>query len=99
MEILKNNINQIQRLCKQYHVLRLYVFGSILTNRFNINSDIDFLVDFDKVDLFEYADNYFDFKYSLQDLFQKEIDLIESKAITNPYFKKNIDNTKHLIYG
>lgn len=99
MEILKEYINQIQILCKQYHVLRLFVFGSILTNRFNQDSDIDFLVDFDNVDLYEYADNYFDFKYSLQDLFQKEVDLIENKAITNPYFKKNIENSKQLIYG
>ncbi len=99
MEILKQNINQIHQLCKQYHVLRLYVFGSIVTNKFNQNSDIDFLVDFDFVDLYNYADNYFDFKYSLQNLLQKEIDLIESKAITNPYFNKNIDNTKKLIYG
>ena len=99
MEILIQNIYQIQELCKQYHVLSLYVFGSILTKKYNKDSDIDFLVDFDNVDLFEYADNYFDFKYSLQDLFQKEIDLIENRAITNPYFKKQIDNTKQLIYG
>jgi len=99
MEIVNENISQLKELCKQYHVNRLYVFGSILTNRFDRNSDIDFLVDFDNVDLFEYADNYFDFKYSLQKLFQKEIDLIESKAITNPYFKKNIETTKQLVYG
>lgn len=98
MEFLKDKIIQVKHLCKQYHVARLYVFGSILTDKFNQNSDIDFLVDFDSVDLWEYADNYFDFKYSLQDLLQKEIDLIESKAITNPYLKKNIDNTKQLIY-
>jgi len=98
MEIVMKNINQIQQLCKQYHVMRLFVFGSILTDKFNQNSDIDFLVDFDNVDLYEYADNYFDFKYSLQDLFQKKIDLLENKAITNPYLKKNIDNSKQLIY-
>jgi predicted nucleotidyltransferase len=51
------------------------------------------------VDLYDYADNYFDFKYSLEDLFKKEIDLVESKAITNPYFKKTIDQTKLLVYG
>ncbi len=99
MELVKKKMNQLQELCKKYHVIRLYVFGSILTNTFHQNSDIDFLVDFDNVDLFEYADNYFDFKYSLQDLFQKDIDLIESKAITNPYLKKNIENSKQLIYG
>jgi len=99
MEIVEQNINQLQQLCNQYHVLRLYVFGSILTNKFNKKSDIDFLVDFDKVDIYEYADNFFDFKYSLQDLFHREIDLLESKAISNPYLKSNIDRTKQLIYG
>lgn len=99
MEIVQKNIKQLQQLCVQYHVLRLYVFGSILTNKFNQNSDIDFLVDFGTVDLYDYADNYFDFKYSLEDLFKKEIDLLESKAITNPNFKKNIDQTKLLVYG
>jgi predicted nucleotidyltransferase len=99
MEIIQKNIKQLQQLCIQYHVLRLYVFGSILTKKFNQNSDIDFLVDFGMVDLYDYADNYFDFKYSLEDLFKKEIDLVESKAITNPYFKKTIDQTKLLVYG
>jgi hypothetical protein len=92
-------MTQLQKLCIQYHVAHLYVFGSILTERFNKNSDIDFLVDFENVDVFEYADNYFDFKYLLQNLFQKDVDLIENKAITNPYFKRNIDRTKKLIYG
>ncbi|OGU60845.1 MAG: nucleotidyltransferase [Ignavibacteria bacterium GWF2_33_9] len=99
MESLKSYLNQIQKLCIQYHVLRLYVFGSILTNKFNQNSDIDFLVDFDSVDLNDYADNYFDFKYSLQELFQRNVDLLESKALTNPYLMKNIEQSKQLIYG
>lgn len=99
MEIIESNISHLQKLCKQYKVLRLYIFGSILTNRFSEKSDIDFLVDFDKVNMFDYADNFFDFKYSLQDLFHRNIDLLETKAITNPYLKKNIDSTKQLIYG
>jgi predicted nucleotidyltransferase len=99
MELVRQNLENIQNLCKRYHVLRLYVFGSILTDKFNTKSDIDFLVDFTNVDLYDYADNFFDFKYSLQDLFQRDIDLIENKAITNPYFKNKVEKTKQQIYG
>ncbi|WP_259330278.1 nucleotidyltransferase family protein, partial [Bacteroides cellulosilyticus] len=55
----------IINLCKKYKVNKLFVFGSILTNRFNETSDIDMVVDFDKIDLMDYADNYFDLKSSL----------------------------------
>ena len=76
----------------------MYVFGSILTNRFNDNSDIDLVVDFDKAEVNDYFDNYFDFKYSLEDLLGREIDLLEEQTIKNQYLKKNVDSTKTLIY-
>ena len=44
-------------------------------------------------------DNYFDFKYSLQDLFGREVDLVEEQTIRNPYFRKSVDSTKQQIYG
>ena len=99
METIQQHITQVQNLCNQYHVLRLYTFGSVLTDKFNTDSDIDFLVDFDKVNAYEYADNFFDFKYALQNLFHRDIDLLESKAISNPFFKNNVDKSKQLIYG
>ena len=57
------------------------------------------VVDFDKVNLKDYADNYFDFKYSLEDIFGREVDLLEDKAIRNPILRRNIDNSKLLVYG
>jgi len=36
------------------------------------------LVQFDKIDILEYADNYFDFKEKLEKLFGREIDLLEN---------------------
>ena len=47
----------------------------------------------------KYKVNYFDFKYSLQDLFGREVDLVEEQTIRNPYFRKSVDSTKQLIYG
>lgn len=99
MKLIENNIQRIIALCKEHKVGKLFVFGSILTNRFNEKSDVDMVVDFDKVDLEDYADNYFDFKLSLEDLLGREVDLLEDKAIHNPILRKNIDKSKRLVYG
>lgn len=63
---------------------KLFVFGSILTDNFKKSSDIDFLVDFTSVDLYDYVDNYFDLKTSLEKLLKRQIDLLEDKAVRNP---------------
>jgi predicted nucleotidyltransferase len=86
-------------LCKKHKVNKLFVFGSILTNRFNDNSDIDLTVDFNKAEVGDYFDNYFDFKYSLEELLGRKVDLLEEQTIKNPYLKKSVDATKALIYG
>lgn len=99
MSELELNIGQINQLCKQYKVKSLYAFGSVLTKDFNNSSDIDLIVDFEKVDAAQYADNYFDFKFSLEDLLHRDIDLLEEKAIHNPYFRQVVESEKQLVYG
>lgn len=90
---------EIIKLCQTHRVKSLYAFGSVLTNNFNSTSDIDLIVDFDGIDVDEYADNYFDFKFSLQDILKRPIDLLEEKALKNPYFKQVVYKQKRLIYG
>ena len=51
MKLIENNIQKIIDLCKKHKVHKLFVFGSILTNRFNDNSDIDLVVDFNKAEV------------------------------------------------
>lgn len=99
MKLLENNISQIVALCRKHKVSKLFAFGSILTNRFNDESDVDLLVSFNKSEVTDYFDNYFDFKYSLEDLLGRIVDLLEEQTIKNPYLKKNVDATKALIYG
>ena len=99
MKIIENNIQRIITLCKKHKVSKLFAFGSVLTDRFNDNSDVDLLVNFEGVDLYDYADNYFDLKDALTDVFGREVDLLEDNAVRNPILRKNIDNTKFLIYG
>ena len=89
----------IKKLCFLHNVKTLYVFGSAVEDLLTDNSDIDFVVDFDAIELKKYADNYFKFKFSLQDILKRPIDLVEEKAIKNPYFKQAVDKKRKLVYG
>ncbi|MCF8342899.1 MAG: nucleotidyltransferase domain-containing protein [Chitinophagaceae bacterium] len=99
MNTLSAYKNEIDELCVTHKVRSLYAFGSVLNSNFKTNSDIDLIVDFMDIDVNHYADNYFDFKFSLQDIFKRPVDLLEEQAIKNPYFKQAVDQTKVLVYG
>jgi predicted nucleotidyltransferase len=96
---LEKYIKEIKILCQKNKVKTLYVFGSVLTNRFSDKSDIDFIVDIDALDPLDYADNYFNLKFALEELLNRQIDLLEQKAIKNPYLRENIENSKNLLYA
>lgn len=97
--ILDKYSSDIQQLCKRYGVKNLYAFGSVLTTSYNSKSDIDLIVDFEPIDVLQYADNYYNFKYSLEAILNKPVDLLEEKAIQNPYFKQAVNSQRQLLYG
>lgn len=100
MRLIELNIAKIIELCRLYRVKSLAVFGSILTDRFNDNSDVDLLVNFeDGVTYHTYSDNFFGLYHALRSLFGREVDLVDETTIRNRYFKEEVDKTKHLIYG
>jgi len=77
----------------------LYVFGSALTEGFNADSDIDLVVEFDGVTLEEYADNYFDLQFALEDLLKRSVDLLEAQALRNPFLRQSIEEQRELLYA
>jgi uncharacterized protein len=99
MERLEKYQTAITKLCKTHKVKSLYAFGSILTENFDGDSDIDLIVEFTKMEVEDYVDNYFDFKFSLQEIFKRPVDLLEEKAIKNPYFLENVNQKRQLVYG
>jgi len=96
---LTPHISEIKKLCEQHKVDKLYAFGSVLTDKFCKDSDVDFVVDIKVDDPISYSDLYFDLKFGLEDLLDRPIDLLEERAIRNPYFRKRLEETKQLIYG
>ena len=99
MNLINQHRRIISSLCKKYKVNELYVFGSLATGSENKQSDIDFLVKFGDVELYNYFDNYMDFKESLEKLFKRNVDLLEIQTLKNPILKRSIDRNKIKIYG
>ncbi|TRX35393.1 nucleotidyltransferase family protein [Flavobacterium restrictum] len=99
MNLIERHNKDIQNLCKAHKVKSLYAFGSVLTDKFNNESDVDFIVDFQPLDVLDYGDNYYNLKFSLENVLERNIDLLEEKAIKNPYFRITLNQNKKMIYG
>ena len=103
MKLIEMNMDKLIELCKKFHVAKLWVFGSILTPRFNEESDVDFSVNFNDDYInshnLDWADIFFNFLHELESLFSRKIDLVCDDSVRNPYFRTELDNTKVLIYG
>lgn len=100
MHLISDNLEQIYALCRKYGVKTLCVFGSILTPRFNENSDVDFSATFyPEEDPLIAGENRIQFYISLEDLMGRRIDLVDEDNLQNPYFIEELEETKQLIYG
>jgi len=91
---------ELSELCAAYGVRRLEMFGSATRRDFDPGqSDIDFLVVFAEPHSLGAFERYFGLKEALERLLKRSVDLVEEKAIRNPYFKQAVEQTKVLVYG
>lgn len=97
--LITNNINQIKALCVACNVKSLFVFGSASTDLYNDKSDIDLLVSFNPMDFGDYADTYFELANQFEKVFNKNVDLVTDKSLSNPYFIASVNKSKIQLYG
>lgn len=97
--MIQNNIKELQRLCKEYDIKTMHVFGSATTCDFNDASDIDILISFKEIPFDRYTDNYFELYEKLEGLFNRKVDLLTERSLTNPYFIQSVEKTKQLLYA
>ena len=98
-KILTANIEKIKLYCQQYKVKELYAIGSVNTDKFTDKSDIDLLIKFDNISIEEYTDNYFILHKLFEKILNRKIDLITDKSLNNPFFIKEIEKTKIILYA
>jgi predicted nucleotidyltransferase len=81
MNVVEQNRTKLIELCVNHNVQQLYMFGSVITEKYNSKSDIDLLIQFAAIDEAAYFDNYMDLKEKFEELFKRSIDLVENQAI------------------
>lgn len=96
--LLTENIEDIKALCVEYNVKSLHAFGSVCTEHFNDESDVDLLISFKPMGYGDYADTYFELIEKLENLFNRPVDLVTDKSLRNPFFVESINQTKTPIY-
>jgi uncharacterized protein len=96
--IITDNLAEIKALCQSHQVKHLFAFGSVCGGNFNAESDIDLLISFHPMEYGDYADNYFELAEKFEELFNRHVDLVTDKSLSNPYFISSVNMTKQLIY-
>lgn len=80
-------------------VNKMYFFGSALTPRFDEKtSDIDILVETKDLLPEEKGEQLIDLWGKLELLFNRKVDLLTEDSLKNPYLRKEIQQTRKLIY-
>ena len=97
---LQSHLPLVIELFKKHKITSAYAFGSVVTDKFNDESDVDFIINFDEgLDPLERGELWWDLYESLVDNIHREVDLITEKSLKNPYFIEEVNETKVKIYG
>jgi len=98
--IIEQKKEELKKICETLQIKKLYAFGSVVSSdKFNDESDLDFLIAFkENISPELYSDNYFRLHYKLREIFDREVDIITERSLSNPYFIENINKNKVLIY-
>lgn len=99
MDVLSRKRQELAEICRRHRVQRLSLFGSAAQGDFDPQtSDLDFVVEFQPMSPKEHADHYFGLMGDLEQLFGRQVDLVEAEAIRNRIFKRVVETTRVIIY-
>lgn len=95
-DVVGAKLPELQKLCRQFGVRRLDLFGSAATGRFDpARSDLDFLVEFVSPGP---GKRYLQFLDELEKLFGRKVDLIDETALQNPYLRRQIEIERRTLF-
>lgn len=99
MTLIDQHYDELTQACNTYQVKELYAFGSVLSDRFNENSDVDLAVDFSRTSFKGSFLQFMNFKAALEQIFHRHVDLVSLGSIRNPVFLRTLNKTKQCIYA
>lgn len=92
------NKKAVAGFCKKWKIVEMSLFGSVLRDDFNPDSDIDVLVTFSS----EAQWSLWDFPQmqdELKAIFGREVDIVEKDALKNPFRRHSILTTRQVVYA
>jgi predicted nucleotidyltransferase len=91
---------EIAELCRKHHVRRLSVFGSAARDDFDpATSDVDIIVEFDDMPIEQYSDNKWALHDELVAKWNRRVDLLTWKSLSNPVIRKEVESTHVMLYA
>lgn len=90
-------LQKIHRFCEKNHILKLALFGSVLTNHFKKSSDVDILVEFDSKHIPGLI-KISELQYELEDIVGRQVDLRTPKDLS-PHFRNDVITEAYHLYG
>jgi len=97
--LLKQHLPQIEQACRNAGVMRLFVFGSVLTDQFGDGSDVDFVAEFVAMLPADYAERYFQLCEALEAILERPVDVLTPAGIRNPIFRRELEQKRQLLYS
>lgn len=98
--VFREQLPLIINLFKEKKIKSAYVFGSVVSEKFNDESDIDLLISFkDDLDPLEKGEICWILHDVLRDIFNRDIDILIEGSLKNPYFIEEVNEKKELIYA
>lgn len=88
----------IADFCRRWRIQELALFGSVLRNDFRPDSDVDVLVTFEPNAPWTLWD-LSRMRFELEDLFGRKVDLVEKKALRNPFRRQAILADQQVVYA
>jgi predicted nucleotidyltransferase len=92
------NRDQIADFCRRWRICELALFGSAVRKDFSPHSDVDVLVTFDELAPWSLWD-LTAMRDELVDIFGRPVDLVEKRAIKNPYRRRQILGCYEVIHA
>ncbi len=100
---IANKLPELTDIFEKHKVKKAYIFGSAVTDKFNDNSDVDFLIEpllpEDEPDPVVRGEILWDLYFALEDLFKRKVDMVTKDSLTNKYFIRELNRTAVTIYG
>jgi uncharacterized protein len=90
--------DRIAAFCRRWKVTELALFGSVLRDDFRIDSDVDVLVTFEPEAPWSLWD-LSEMRQELEEIFGRNVDLVEKKGLRNPFRRQAILSTQQLLYA